>query len=558
MDTNEESCMILGIDIGGTHTDAVCVRDNEIVAIAKVITGENLVDSIVGAIQGLHVDYGGLKRVVLSTTLSTNAIIEKKYAATGMIVSAGPGVNPKSFFLSDDFHLIEGAIDHRGREYIPVRKDQILEVAEILKTSHVQGVGVISKFSVRNPVHEKTMYSLIADRFTYVSMGHRMSGSLNFPRRLHTTYFNTAVMPIQERFVRSVKHALKELGITTRILFLKADGGTYSSSAADRLPVETILSGPAASMMGGVALKKNSGTTLVLDVGGTTTDIGILIDGVPILEPRGICIGGLKTLVRGLKMLSVGAGGDSQVHLSGDGLGVGPHRYGPPVCMGGPRPTPMDALCVLGEFETGDLNKAEQSLSPLARQMNRKIPELARSVVAKMVENIKESCDGFLHEVNSYPVYTIHEMLHPDPVKPEQVMVIGGPAKTLKPYVEEMFQMKCLVPDHFQVANALGAALARTTAQITLLADTQLKKLICPELDIDMEIPVWYTINELISFGNQALTDNARYLGLSDDIETDVIEQQSFNMIKGFNTTGKNLRAKIQSRPGIISEWSKS
>jgi hypothetical protein len=149
-------------------------------------------------------------------------------------------------------------------------------------------------------------------------------------------------------------------------------------------------------------------------------------------------------------------------------------------------------------------------------------------------------------------------MLHSDPVKPEQVMVIGGPAKTLKPYVEQMFQMKCLVPDHFQVANALGAALARTTAQITLLADTQLKKLICPELDVDMEIPAWYTIDELISFGNQALTDNAPYLGLSDDIETDVIEQQSFNMIKGFNTTGKNLRAKIQSRPGIISEWSKS
>ena len=365
--------MILGIDIGGTHTDAVCVKDNEIVATAKVITGEHLVDSIVGAIHGLDVDYGGLKRVVLSTTLSTNAIIEKKYAATGMIVSAGPGVDPRNYFLSDDFHLIDGAIDHRGREYIPVRKDQILEVAENLKNNHVQGEGVISKFSVRNPSHEKTMYSLIADTFDYVSMGHRMSGSLNFPRRLHTAYFNTAVMPIQERFVRSVKDALKALGITTNILFLKADGGTYSSSAADRLPVETILSGPAASMMGGVALKKNSDTTLILDVGGTTTDIGILIDGVPILEPQGVCVGGLKTLVRGLKMLSVGAGGDSQVHLSEDGLKVGPHRHGPPVCMGGPQPTPMDALCVLGEFDTGDRHKAQQSLAPLARQINKKI-----------------------------------------------------------------------------------------------------------------------------------------------------------------------------------------
>ncbi|MGD9277867.1 MAG: hydantoinase/oxoprolinase family protein, partial [Desulfobacterales bacterium] len=298
-----------------------------------------------------------------------------------------------------------------------------------------------------------------------------------------------------------------------------------------------------------------SGTTLLLDVGGTTTDIGILIDGVPVLEPRGVCVGGLKTLVRGLKMVSVGAGGDSQVHTSDGGLRVGPHRYGPPVCMGGPQPTPMDALCVLGEFEKGNLNEAEQSLTPLARQMKREIPELARAIVGELVKTIKDSCDDFIHEVNSCPVYTIHEMLHPDPVKPEQVMVIGGPAKTLKPYIEDMFQMKCRVPDHFQVANALGAALARTTAQITLLADTQIKKLICPELDVDMKIPAWYTLNDMISFGNQALKDNAPYLGLSDDIETDVIEQQSFNMVDGFNTTGKNLRAKIQSRPGIISGW---
>jgi N-methylhydantoinase A len=551
--------MILGIDIGGTHTDAVCVKDNQIVATAKVVTGENLVDSIVGAVQGLYVDYNSLKRIVLSTTLSTNAIIEKKYAPTGMIVSAGPGVDPKNYFLSDDFHLIDGAVDHRGREYIPVRKNQILDVAQVLKKNGIQGVGVISKFSVRNPAHEKTMYSLITDTFNYVSMGHRMSGSLNFPRRLHTTYFNTAVMPIQERFVRSVKDALKELGITTDILFLKADGGTYSSSAADRLPVETILSGPAASMMGGVALKKNSGTTtLMLDVGGTTTDIGILIDGVPVLEPMGICVGGLKTLVRGLKMFSVGAGGDSQVHISDGGLKVGPHRHGPPVCMGGSRPTPTDALCVLGEFEKGDPNKAGQSLAPLARRMNREIPELARDIVGLLVKTIKGCCDGFIHEVNSCPVYTIHEMLHPDPVEPGQVMVIGGPAKTLKPYIEDMFQMKCIVPDHFQVANALGTALAKTTAQITLLADTQLNKLICPELDVDMQIPSQYTMDDMISFGTQALKDNARYLGLSDDIETDVIEQQSFNMIKDFSTTGKNLRVKLQSRPGIIREWSDS
>jgi len=548
--------MILGIDIGGTHTDAVCVKDHVIVATAKVITGADLVDSISGVVRGLGVEQGSLKRVVLSTTLSTNAIIEKKYTATGMIVSAGPGIDPRNYFLTDDFHLIDGAVDHRGREYIPVRKDQVLEVADNLKKDGVEGVGIVSKFCVRNPTHEKQIHSLITDNFKYVSMGHRMSGTLNFPRRLHTTYFNTAVMPIQERFVRSVKQALAELGIKTSILFLKADGGTYLSSAADRLPVETILSGPAASMMGAVALRKNTHTTLVLDIGGTTTDIGILIDGVPVLEPKGISVGGLKTLVRGLKMLSVGAGGDSHVFVANGKLCVGPHRHGPPAAMGGTQPTPMDALRVLGDFEQGDLNRSREAIAGLARELGQDSKDVAKAIVTKMVDTIQKACDGFIGEVNSNPVYTIHEMLHPDVVRPEEIMVIGGPAKNLQPYIKKAFGMKCVVPEHSEVANALGAALARTTAQITLLADTQLKKLLCPELDIDMELPGRYTLNDLISFGTDALRENTTYLGLRDEIEIDVVEQQSFNMVKGFSTTGKNMRVKLQSRPGIIGLWS--
>ncbi|MGC9324242.1 MAG: hydantoinase/oxoprolinase family protein [Desulfomonilia bacterium] len=548
--------MILGIDIGGTHTDAVCVDHSGIRASAKAITGDDLITSIAGVIRQLDVSYPDVSRVVLSTTLSTNAIIEKKYAPTGMIVSAGPGIDPRHYFINGDFHLVKGAIDHRGREYIPLDRKEVIDVASTLKGKGIRGVGVVSKFSVRNSSHEAVISSLIEKDFQYISLGHAMSGNLAFPRRIYTTYFNAAVMPVQERFMGSVRTALAELGIHAPLLFLKADGGTYSSAAADRLPVETILSGPAASIMGAVALcSKRDATTLVLDVGGTTTDIGVLVGGVPILEPHGVDIGGLKTLVRGLKVVSVGAGGDSAVCLDDGSIRVGPNREGPPLCMGGPVPTPMDAFSVLGEFGTGSPENARRSIQALSDALGRGSEDVARDIISSMVGNIRTASDAFLDEINSHPVYTIYEMLHPDVVKPSQVILIGGPASLLKPYIEEAFGLPCMVPEHAMVANALGAALAKTTAQLTLLADTQLRRLICPELDIEEEIPSRLTLEDLKEIGQRALKENAEFLGLSDSFEVSILEEQSFNMVRGFSTTGKNLRLKLQTRPGILDEW---
>jgi N-methylhydantoinase A/oxoprolinase/acetone carboxylase beta subunit len=548
--------MILGIDIGGTHTDAVCLDGRSILATAKAITGDDLVDSIVQVVGRLGIDYAKLKRVVLSTTLSTNAIVEKKFEPTGMIVSAGPGIDPSSYFLSDTFHLVKGAIDHRGREYVPIKKEEVLGAANDLKKRGIRGVGVVSKFSVRNAAHETSIVDLIRGDFRYLSMGHTMSGSLNFPRRLRTTYFNCAVMPVQERFVVSVQEALARLGIQAPLFFLKADGGTYASAAADRLPVETILSGPAASMMGALALNSHSsGTVIVLDVGGTTTDIGILVNGLPILEPNGVNIGGVSTLVRGLKMVSVGAGGDSCVHMGGDTLCVGPHRSGPPACLGGVSPTPMDAFTVIGGFTMGDAGKSMEALAPIVRERETDVGCLCNDIISVMVENIRSKVYEFIDEVNSHPVYTIFEMLHPEPIKPDRVILIGGPARLLKPYIEKSFGMECEVPEYSMVANALGAALARTTAQITLLADTQMKRVICPELHLDMDASPFMSMADLKATGIKALRDHAHLLGLNDEIEVCFVEEQSFSMVRGFNTVGKNMRIKIQTTPGILSQW---
>jgi len=549
--------MILGIDVGGTRTDAVCIAGREIVASAKVLTGSDLVESIIGVISALAIDCRQLSRVVLSTTLSTNAIVESKYPRTGMIVSAGPGIDPHHFFLSDDFYLVSGAMDHRGREFETCRPAEVAAVVAELKQKSVTGVGVVSKFCTRNHAHESQIHELIKSDFDYISLGHLMSGSRNFPRRINTAYYNTAVMPLQERFVGSVKKALMELGINANLRFLKADGGTYMDAAAERLPVETIMSGPAASMMGTLARANSRETVLVLDVGGTTTDIGALVDGAPLLE-KGISVGGRKTLVRGLNTRSVGIGGDSVVAVVDGELKIGPRREGPPVCLGGKLPTPMDALRVLGDFGEGDAAAAYQALAGLAAPLKREVDELAREIVRLTASSIHAAARRYIDELNAQPVYTIHELLHAEPVRPAKVILVGGPASYLQKYVAAAFVEPVEVPERPEVTNALGAALARTTGQITLLADTQLGRLTCPELDLVMPVDRYCTLEDLKKMGIEALNRNIAVLGLSPNAQFDVVEEHSFNMVRGFSSTGKLLRVKIQTRPGIIREWSQS
>jgi N-methylhydantoinase A/oxoprolinase/acetone carboxylase beta subunit len=549
--------MILGIDVGGTHTDVVCIEKGEVVSSLKVETTHDLVDSINSGVSSLNVDYNCIRRVVLSTTLTTNAIIENRLERAGMIVSAGPGVNPKFFFLNRDFHLVDGAIDHRGREYIPLDETGVERAANMLRDSEINSVGIVSKFSVRNHYHELRIKSLIDGRFKYITMGHQMSGSLNFPRRIHTVFFNAGVLPVQARFISSVKKAFAGLGIRSRIFFLKADGGTFSSSAAERLPVETIISGPAASIMGAFALRPDEKCAAVLDIGGTTTDIGILALGLPVFEPKGISIKGLRTLVRGLKTVSVGAGGDSAVSADKGNITVGPLRKGAPCCLGGNVPTVMDALRVLGHVKTGSEDKAVKALRDIGSVCGMNVEETAKTIIRQMVGIIKNAYTDFLEDVNANPVYTIYEMLHPETVKPEKLILIGGPALALKPFIEEELGIACIVPENYAVANAIGAAVSKTTARITLLADTQRRQMICPELAAEDIITPTFVIEDLKNTGERLLKKHSSFLGLADDYGIDVVEEQCFNMVSGFRTVGRNMRLKLQTRPGIIPEFRK-
>jgi N-methylhydantoinase A len=248
--------MLIGLDAGGTHTDVVLMGDAGPVDTAKVATDP---DDLFGTIiQGLDAvtraaDPDAIQRLVLSTTLATNLVVQRKLPPVGMVVAAGPGMDPSNFATNDDFYIVRGALDHRGREIEPLDREGIVAIGEELRAKGIALAGVVSKFSVRNPAHEKAMAALLAPYVEQVFMGHLYSGSLNFPRRIATTYLNAAVFPVHKLFFRAVRASLRQRGLSMPIRILKPDGGNMNLASSLEYPAQTILSGPSASVMGAIA-----------------------------------------------------------------------------------------------------------------------------------------------------------------------------------------------------------------------------------------------------------------------------------------------------------------
>lgn len=548
--------MIIGLDVGGTHTDVVLLGKEGLVRKYKVRTDpEDLFTTVLTGIEQVieGIDPATISRAVLSTTLTTNAIVQRKNPEVGMIVSGGPGIDPENFRTNHHYYSVAGSIDHRGREVEPVNPDEIREIGATLKKAGIRNVGIVGKFSVRNPSHELAIHNIIKDDFGKIFLGHQVSGNLNFPRRIATTFLNTIIRPIHKKFFAAVKQSLEQKGLRIPIHLLKADGGTMSFEASLDFPGQTILSGPSASVMGAIAFASDTEETLVLDIGGTTTDMAILVDRVPLLNPVGITLGQTQTLIRSLETRSIGIGGDSAVRIQDGSLTIGPDREGPAMAYGGKVPTPTDALFVLG-IQAGDGKEASiAGITPIAQALGLSVEAAADKIFDLACQIILAEAGRMIDSINSKPVYTVHELQEGLQVHPKRILVLGGPAPDFADRLQLISNFEVNAVPHWSVANAIGAALARTTCEVTLLGDTQQEIVSAPEENFAEPVDRNFSKEMAVEKAYSLLREKALKIGADmEDLEMEVTESLQFNMVRGFYTAGRNIRVKVQVKPGLI------
>lgn len=344
----------IGIDMGGTHIDGVVLKDLKVIKFLKEPYEKGtLITSIHTLIDKLTKDLDEkVETVHLSTTLSTNTIAEKTGDRTSLILEPGPGRIYQFNHLDADIYTIDAYVNHQGEEIKPINEEDLERIKS--KVKH-ETLGVITKFSTRNQSHEQKIKSYFQNNVQFITEWHTLSGKLNFPRRVETVYLNNYVYPTFLPFAKEMMTRFKDVHI------LKADGGTMPLKEAIRKPVETIMSGPAASFMGMKALLNQRSDTYLFDIGGTTTDVFFIVDGDVMFEPKGIQIGKHKTLVRSIYSISLPLGGDSCVSVKDDVISFGKREHFA-LGFGGTKLTLTDALIALEDMEAPQKEKSIEAL----------------------------------------------------------------------------------------------------------------------------------------------------------------------------------------------------
>ena len=548
--------MLVGIDMGGTHIDGVVLKDKKIIKRVKNnVDKNNLYNTIWTTIQELIKDLNKkeISRINLSTTVSTNALVEGKESKVGLILISGPGRLYDFSNLSENVEFLSGYVDHRGSIVKDIDLNKVKEVKKRFKAKGIKSVALVSKFSNRNPSFEKRIYEKLKNDFDHITMGHSLSGKLNFIRRVNTAYLNAAVHSVFSNFVDNILKSLKLENIEASVYILKADAGTMTIKEAKAKPNESILSGPAASLLGMQALFKEKEDAILLDIGGTTTDIFLLAKGSPLFEATGIEIDKKKTLIRAIYSKSIGIGGDSSISYKDNTIKIGPQRKDKPMVFGGKYLSPTDAMAILGYIEVKDLSKAITAMQKLADKFNVDYKVMSKIILEEFARIIYKEVDKTINMINQKPVYTIEDLLEGYQLKPQFLRIIGGPAKILKPYLEEQFTLDAKFPKDYQIANAIGAALAKPTVAINLHADTERKILTVSEMNIYKNITANYNLEKakkkaldlVEDYGKNLYTDKVK-------MESEIIEANSFNMVKGYLGAFRNIRVQAQIKPGLI------
>jgi len=334
----------LGVDTGGTYTDAVIVDEaaTKVIGSAKSLTTRGDLALGVGravdaALAQAGVAPSEVALVSLSTTLATNALVEGQGGRVALVFIGFSDADLERGGLvealkGDPVIRLAGGHNHAGIE--AAKLDLAALEAEVAALAdQVMGFAVAASFATRNPAHEVAARDVIR-RVTGrpVTCSHELSANLNGPKRALTAVLNARLIGMIDRLVAACERHLEAVGIAAPLMVVRGDGALISAAMVRERPIETILSGPAASIVGARWLTGEK-DALVSDIGGTTTDVALLRDGLPEIDPQGARVGGFRTMVEAVAMRTTGLGGDSEVHLITEGLDgglrLGPRRLVP-------------------------------------------------------------------------------------------------------------------------------------------------------------------------------------------------------------------------------------
>jgi N-methylhydantoinase A/oxoprolinase/acetone carboxylase beta subunit len=356
--SSHEGSLFIGVDTGGTYTDAAIIAadHHRVIASAKAITTKG--DLAIGVNEAITAAMAQLPKgasadrislVSVSTTLATNAVVEGHGTAVGvMLIGFDPPMVARTgiakAFPGMPVATIAGGHDHNGEEVCPLAVSS-LELALSQSSGLVEAYAVASAFAVRNPAHEHRVRDIITTSTGKpVTLSSELSSSLDAPRRALTAVLNARLISRISQLVTAVQGTMKNLGMACPLMVVKGDGTLAAAGRIALRPIETVLSGPAASLIGAQWLS-GCESFIMSDMGGTTTDLGLLIDGRPKVSEEGADVGGWRTMVTAIDAKTVGLGGDSEVAIGPDGtLAIGPGRNVPISLLGARYPEVLAML----------------------------------------------------------------------------------------------------------------------------------------------------------------------------------------------------------------------
>jgi N-methylhydantoinase A/oxoprolinase/acetone carboxylase beta subunit len=338
---NTSSEIWIGLDTGGTYTDAVALDGaRHVIATAKALTTHwDLSIGLGGAMRAvLEALPQGTRRehislVSVSTTLATNAVVENRFSPIcTLLIGFDEQMVERSGLKREGGGVlvrVRGGHDPTGQEAEPLDEAAIAAAVRDFGVK-VEAFAVAAQFSVRNPSHERRAHDLIRAACSKpVTCSHELSSRLDAPKRALTAALNARLTPHIRHLLDSLGQVLDRERITAPLMIVKGDGTLMRADVAQEYPVETVLSGPAASVVGAAFLSGLS-NFVVSDMGGTTTDVAIVVDGRPVVRDEGATIGGWRTMVQAVDVRTCGLGGDSEVSFDRENrLTVGPRRAMP-------------------------------------------------------------------------------------------------------------------------------------------------------------------------------------------------------------------------------------